>query len=121
MEGQAAGSILSGQHQPPGFLRLISRRSVTFAIQEAQERPVELGQLTRCRRVDDGLQEMWDVVRGRHAPVYRPERHRLVRRARCVVAIPHLYRGRDRWAHSDEATFYKKMGWTQYERADGDA
>jgi len=46
---------------------------------------------------------------------------RLVRRARCVVAIPHLYRGRDRWAHSDEATFYKKMGWTQYERADGDA
>lgn len=68
LEGQAAGAVLSGQHQPLGFLRLISTRCVTFAIPEAQERPVKLGQLARCRRVDDGLQEMWDVVRGRHAP-----------------------------------------------------
>lgn len=77
MEGQAASSVVGGQHQPLGLLRLVGVGCVTIAVPETQERPLELGQLARCRRVDDRLQEVWDVVGGRHGPVYRPNRHRL--------------------------------------------
>ena len=66
LEGELAGAVRPGEDEPVGIIgAAVARRLVTRAVDQAEQLPVELGELPRASAVEDGV----DVCRVRlHVP-----------------------------------------------------